>query len=102
MVKAKLRRKAERAERAGKALARSSGGGGATTAEDGLGVDAAAGSHQVEDEMSRLTDHHRRKVKKRAAFLESAYTCVGLGSFKLGFVGKSGDGAGVEEGGVID
>lgn len=52
--------------------------------------------------MSRLTDHHRRKVKKRAAFLESAYTCVGLGSFKLGFVGKSGDGAGVEEGGVID
>ena len=98
MVKAKLRRKAERAERAGKALARSSGSGGGggatTTGEDGLGVDAAAGG--VEDEMSRLTDHHRRKVKKRAAFLESAYTCVGLGSFRLGFVGKSGRGAGVE------
>lgn len=82
MVKAKLRRKAERAERAGKALARSSGGGGGATAEDGLGDDAAAGG--VEDEMSRLTDHHRRKVKKRAAFLESAYRmnvsrCVGFG-----------------------
>ena len=71
MVKAKLRRKAERAERAGKALARSSGGG--ATADD-VGDDAAAGS--VEDEMSRLTDHHRRKVKKRAAFLESTWNRI--------------------------
>lgn len=99
MVKAKLRRKAERAERAGKALARSSGGGGAK-AEDGLGDDAAAGA--VEDEMSRLTDHHRRKVKKRAAFLESAYKCVGLRSFRSGFVRTSGRGAGVEDRGMID
>lgn len=100
MVKAKLRRKAERAERAGKALARSSGGGGGATAEGGLGDDAAAGA--VEDEMSRLTDHHRRKVKKRAAFLESAYKCVGLRWFRSGFVGTSGRGAGVEDRGMND
>ena len=62
MVKAKLRKKAERAERASKST---------TTAAGDARKDAAA-EDDVEDAMASLTSHHRRKVKKRAVFLESA------------------------------
>ena len=61
MVKAKLRKKAERAERASKS---------ATTVARDAG-EVAAAEDDVEDAMANLTSHHRRKVKKRAVFLES-------------------------------
>jgi len=61
MVKAKLRKKAERAERASKS---------ATTVAGDAG-EVAAAEDDVEDAMANLTSHHRRKVKKRAVFLES-------------------------------
>lgn len=61
MVKHKIRRKAARAARAGGAETTRDANGDAETAAD---ADAA---------MASLTSSHRRKVKKRAKFLESAF-----------------------------
>lgn len=66
MVKHKIRRKAERAARAGGAETTRDANGDAETAAD---ADAA---------MASLTSSHRRKVKKRAKFLESAFVDASL------------------------
>lgn len=61
MVKHKIRRKAERAARAG---------GTETTRDANEDAETAADSDAA---MASLTSSHRRKVKKRAKFLESAF-----------------------------
>ncbi len=69
MVKHKIRRKAARAARAG-------GAGGEGTTRDGReeAETAADADADADAAMASLTSSHRRKVKKRAKFLESA--CV--------------------------
>jgi len=61
MVKHKIRRKAERAARAG---------GTETTRDANEDAETAADADAA---MASLTSSHRRKVKKRAKFLESAF-----------------------------
>jgi len=61
MVKHKIRRKAERAVRAG---------GTETTRDANEDAETAADADAA---MASLTSSHRRKVKKRAKFLESAF-----------------------------
>jgi len=61
MVKHKIRRKAERAARAG---------GTETTRDANEDAETAADADAA---LASLTSSHRRKVKKRAKFLESAF-----------------------------
>jgi hypothetical protein len=66
MVKHKIRRKAERAARAG-------GAGGEGTTRDAREEAETAADADADAAMASLTSSHRRKVKKRAKLLESAF-----------------------------